>query len=773
LPYIQTTTTPNCLATPLKIAELSVPSSVKEVLEGLGISELFPPQEDCVRAGVLEGQNMVLASPTASGKTLIAELCALRHVLHGGGKVIYLSPLRALASEKYEDFQKYTSIKRADGRRVSVGISTGDFDSADNWLERYDIIVTTNEKADSLLRHRAKWMDSISLVVADEIHLLNEADRGPTLEIVLARLMQVNPHIQVLALSATINNVDEIAGWLNAKFIVTEWRPISLKEGVVLQDEIQFKSGDARRIETQTRLATVNLVLDTLGSGGQVLIFASTRKSAVSAAKTVASHMDKALQPKSGSKLVKQSIGEQTKRVLEKEAKKILEAGERTQLSDELAELVSRGVAYHHAGLSGAHRKLIENGFKDRKIKVLTATPTLAWGVNLPARTVVIQDYRRFEAGLGNYPISVLNYKQMAGRAGRPKYDKYGESVLIAKTADEADFLMENYVLAKPERIWSRLAVEKIIRTHVLATIASDYAHTEQGIYEFFGKTFYAYQYEVKAIKHVINKILRFLHDQEMIVVVGTDILATKFGKRISELYIDPLSGVIIRDALQGKQPLLTEFSLLHLIAHTPDMGPIMRPYQREMDALMVQTEDHRQELFVDIPDQWSDQVGYADFLGEVKTAMVLNNWVEELPEEKILERFSVQPGDLYRTIDTAKWLLHAIDELSPVVAKNKEISQVSHELVERVSKGIKRELLPIVALEGVGRVRGRIIYNAGFHTIEDLRHAQIEELTSLPSVGPRLAKKIKEQVGGYVKKDDWENLGREQEYKQRALSDF
>ena len=349
-------------------------------------------------------------------------------------------------------------------------------------------------------------MDSISLVIADEIHLLNEAERGPTLEIVLARLLQVNPNIQILALSATINNVDEIAGWLNAKYIVTEWRPINLKEGIMLKDEIQYKDGESRKIEAETHSSVINLVLNTLRAGGQALIFASTRKNAVSAAKTVASHMDKVLVPKSGSKLVKHSVEQQTRGVLDKEAKKILDAGERTGLSEELADLVRCAVAYHHAGLSGAHRKVIEDAFKERKIKVLTATPTLAWGVNLPARTVIIQDYRRFEAGLGDYPISVLDYKQMAGRAGRPKYDKFGESVLIAKTADEQDYLMESYVLAKPERIWSRLAVEKIIRAHVLSTIASDFAHTEQGIYEFFGKTFYAYQYDVKAIKNVINK---------------------------------------------------------------------------------------------------------------------------------------------------------------------------------------------------------------------------------------------------------------------------
>ena len=140
----------------VKIIELSVPEPVKEVTLQSGIAELYPPQEEAVQAGVLEGKNLVLASPTASGKTLIAELCGLKHVLEKGGKVVYLSPLRALANEKYDEFKKYTSIRKRDGRRVSVGISTGDFDSGDSWLGRYDIIVTTNEKADSLLRHRVK-----------------------------------------------------------------------------------------------------------------------------------------------------------------------------------------------------------------------------------------------------------------------------------------------------------------------------------------------------------------------------------------------------------------------------------------------------------------------------------------------------------------------------------------------------------------------------------------------------------------------------------------
>jgi len=394
----------------VKITDLPIPEAVKEVTIKSGIVELYPPQEDAVKAGVLEGKNLVLASPTASGKTLIAEFCALKHILEKNGKTVYLTPLRALANEKFEEFKKYTHIRKKDENRVRVGISTGDFDSSDPWLERYDIIITTNEKADSLLRHRAKWMDEISLVIADEVHLLNDAERGSTLEVVLARLMQTNPDTQILALSATINNVQEIAEWLKADYVTTEWRPILLKEGVLLHEEIQFNDGTAHKIERKTNNPDINLALSTVKSGGQALIFASTRKSAVTVAKKVASEIEEVL-------------SKPMKRSLEHVAERILAAGERTRISETLAELVKRGTAFHHAGLGGGHRKLIEDSFREGKIKVLTATPTLAFGVNLPARTVIIQDYRRYEPGYGWYPISVLEYKQMAGRAGRPKYE--------------------------------------------------------------------------------------------------------------------------------------------------------------------------------------------------------------------------------------------------------------------------------------------------------------------------------------------------------------
>jgi helicase len=201
-------------------------------------------------------------------------------------------------------------------------------------------------------------------------------------------------------------------------------------------------------------------------------------------------------------------------------------------------------------------------------------------------------------------------------------------------------------------------------------------------------------------------------------------------------------------------------------------MGPAMRPYSNEFDKLVIAMEEHRDELFIQPPNEWDDHFAYEEFLGEVKTATVLKNWIEETPEDTLIERFHVQPGDLYKTIENAKWLLHATDELAALFGC-KQILPLTSELIERVTKGIKRELLPIVKLEGIGRVRGRIIFNAGYKTIDDIKHAPIEDLTNLPLIGPRVAKRIKEQVGGFVKKDAWEKLDAVDEWKQKALSEF
>jgi len=727
----------------VRIRELPLDPQVVTLLENEGLDQLYPPQEDAIKAGVLDGKNLVLASPTASGKTLVAEICILKHILERHGKAIYLAPLRALASEKFKEFQRYSSIKKPSGEHLRIGMSTGDYDSSDPWLGRYDIIISTNEKADSLLRHRAPWMNELSLVVADEIHLLTEHERGPTLEVVLTRLTEINPSIQVLALSATVRNADEVGQWLHAGSVTTDWRPVPLREGIYNLGQLQFNDGSSRVIQSGTKTPVLDIALDVMSSGGQALIFTETRRSAVEMGRKA-------------SVAVKPRLSKIEERSLNTIAERILSSGEKTRLGEALASQIASGAGFHHAGLTGPHRGIVETAFRDGRIKVLAATPTLAAGVNLPARTVIISSYERFESGHGRYPISVLEYKQFCGRAGRPKYDKYGESVLIARNQDEADWLMENYVIAQPEKLWSKLAVEKILRPHVLSTVAAGYAKTEEGLYEFFGRTFYAHQYGPRMIKRKIGEVLKFLAKEEMVVMEGRDLEASRFGKRVSELYIDPMSAVIIRDGLYNRAKKMTDFSLLHLISRTPDLAPRPRPRGSEMDKLGVMAESQRDEIMGYAPNQFEDPIAYDEFLSELKASLVLSDWISEFTEDQILETRKVEPGDLLRLVQGTEWLVFAAQELARLFG-HKDLLANMEMLRVRVSKGVKPELVKLVGLEGVGRVRARMMYSAGLKSIDDIKERSLTELTSVPTIGPSLAKRIKEQAGGLIKAEEWE----------------
>jgi len=737
----------------IRISELKLPEHVKKLWIDEGLDKLYPPQELAIKKGLLDGKNLVLAAPTASGKTLIAEMAMLNSILNNNGKALYLVPLRALASEKYDEFKKYQKIG------LKIAVTTGDYDRAEPWLKAFDCIIATNEKADSLLRHQSSWINEVTILVLDEVHLINDPSRGPTLEAVIAKLRYVNPDAQILALSATIKNAYEIAEWLNAELVLSEWRPVTLNEGVYFNGKVFFGNGETKEVTKKSRDAVVNLALETVEEGGQALIFTNTRKSTVTTAVKVASAIQNLLKNRD-------------KKMLKKVSTEIIKSGEVTSISKKLAELVNRGVAFHHAGLSHIHRKIIEDYFRRNLIKVICATPTLAAGVNLPARRVIIRNYRRYEANLGYYPIPVLEYKQMAGRAGRPKYDEVGEALLLAKTNAEKDLLFEEYVLGEPEKIWSKLASESALRTHILSVIATGFARNDEGLFDFINGTFYAHQYDTYNIVNMVNNVLTFLIAENMITKKEKTLQPTTFGKRVSELYIDPVSGVIIRDALMKvKGVKLTPLSLIHLTCHTPDM-PKLYLRQRDYRETDLFIEEHYDEFLTDIPDPEEEPYDYEFFMAEVKTSRMILDWIEEASEEDLITKYDVGPGDIMRTMENAEWILHAIYELSRLF-KVTHIAPLIWRVERRVKKGVKDELLDLVELEGIGRVRARMLYNAGIRTIQDLKKIRLQKLVSIPYIGREIARKIKEQVGGTLTPEEWEEIKSNKNVKQRSLSDF
>ena len=706
------------------VEELDLPENAIKALLARGIKKLFPPQELAIKRGLLRYKNLVVCSPTASGKTLIAEIGALKHILDLGGKVLYLTPLRALANEKYYAFTQYEKLG------IKTALSTGDYDSDDPWLGDYDWIITTNEKADSLLRHRAKWLRYVTLIIADEIHLIRDPKRGPTLEMVLAKLRKVNSSLQILALSATIRNAKEVAEWLKAELVKTDWRPVVLKEGVYFSGEILFNDNSRIVISEPYSNPLDNLVVDCLSNKGQVLVFASTRGNTVSYARRLA---DK----------VRRFLTREDSRYLVEKAREILSL-EKNRITENLAEYMQKGVAFHHAGLSHRTRKIIEDAFREAKLKVVCATPTLAAGVNLPARRVIIASYRRYNPELGYFePIPVLEYKQMAGRAGRPQYDKYGEAILIARTADEMDYLLENYIHAKPERISSQMASERILRTHILASIASDFASNKHELQQILRFTFYAHQFAVEDLVEIVDDSIRYLHRDNLVSIRNGEIKATPLGRRISQLYIDIETATTIIKGLKRREKA-TPFAYLHLIALTPDI-PKLHIRRRELEKYEKILDLRAGELFVEEP---MGEEEYRVFLSSIKTAKLLEDWINEVSDDQIIISYDVGPGDIYAITQTAEWLVYSASELA------KELGLYSHvanllELRQRVKYGVKSELLEIIKIKGIGRVRARILYENGYRSLEDLSRASVSDLSRLPLIGPRLAKSIKEFLEG------------------------
>ncbi len=212
-----------------------VPKQLFEIIKNEGITTLRPAQEKAIKAGLLEGKNLLVCTPTASGKTLIAEMAAIKSIIGRKGKTVYIVPLKSLATEKYKDFKK----KYGDVARIALSI--GDIDSADPYLIDYDLIICTSEKLDSLVRHRAQWLKFINLVVIDEIHMLNDPERGPTLEILITLVREMLKNVQIIALSATIGNPEELSDWLNAELIVDDWRPVKLHRGIFHKGKIEFR----------------------------------------------------------------------------------------------------------------------------------------------------------------------------------------------------------------------------------------------------------------------------------------------------------------------------------------------------------------------------------------------------------------------------------------------------------------------------------------------------------------------------------------------------
>jgi helicase len=694
----------------MEIASLPIPPYLTEAYRAQGITSLYPPQEECIRAGIFLGKNLLLAIPTASGKTLLAEM-AMHHHIARGGKCLYIVPLKALASEKFGEFS---------GKKVRVGISTGDYDRREEYLGRNDIIIATSEKVDSLMRNDTPWLSELTLLVVDEVHLLDSEDRGATLEMVITKLRSRNPSMQILGLSATIGNPRTLAAWLDAAPVTSGWRPVRLREGVFYRGTIRFTDGE-RQVESLSRFDDMNLCLDTVAEGGQCLVFVSSRKNAEAFAKRAASALKRASP------------------ALAAFARDLTDLAE-TEMDRTLAACVGQGAAFHHAGLRREQRRIVEAGFRAGDIRCIASTPTLAAGLNLPARRVIIRDYLRYRAGEGMAPIPVREYHQMAGRAGRPRLDPYGEAVLIAKDRDAVQDLTCAYIEASPEDVHSRVGSAKALCTHVLSLVATGFAGTGEQIMEFLDRTFYVHENrDRRDLGEVVASALSFLERSEMVVRLGDTVSASELGTLVSRLYLDPRSAEAIAGCL-ARVETFTGIGLLHLLCSTPDM-PTLYLRQADLPVLERYIYEHENALWLALPSLGDEEC--ESYYRALKTALVLSDWTEELGDAMICERYGINPGDIYSFVESVQWLVHATARLSARFAPH--LAGPIRDMEVRARSGVKAELLPLVALRGIGRVRARRLFNNGIAGPEAIREAGIDRVASI--IGRGMAEQVFAQL--------------------------
>ena len=685
----------------MHVRDLPVSAAVREQYRASGIEELYPPQTAAVDAGVTRGENVVAAIPTASGKTLIAELA----MLTADGPALYIVPLRALAREKYESFAELPG--------VSVGISTGDFDSPAEELGEEDIVVATAEKVDSAIRNGASWVSELACVVVDEVHLLGRARRGPTLEITLATLQRRAPGVQIVALSATVDNPGAIAAWLDADLVESTWRPVSLRTGVYADGDVAFDDGSALEVDVpstdpnddRATEVTAALVADAVDDGGQCLAFVRSRREAESLAARLAE--EPGLQDRYGA-------GGGTEQHTEagtdggaddppgpRLAAQVRERGG-TETGRRLAAAVGAGVGFHHAGLASDHRALVESAYRDRELGVICATPTLAAGVNVPARRVVVRDLERY-TGEEMTPLPTLEVHQMCGRAGRPHLDPYGEAVLVAADGDPAA-VRERYVDAGPEAVESQLTEREPLRTHVLSVVASGFADSKRGVLDLLDATFFAHQSPDVDLSGLVDAVAAELSDMGLLVGdAGTEtgdapddaLSATDLGATVSRQYVRPETGSGLVDAIRAIESMpdadVTPLTALGAVCATPDSrGTYLG--NRERAAIYRYATRHAAEFTTD-PGEASD---FESWLCAVKLARILLEWIEGADAETLVDRYRIGPGDLESHVERATWLLGAADALVDTLdAEVSVFETVREELAASVDADTERRRRP------------------------------------------------------------------------------
>ncbi len=676
---------------------------IKEIIKGCypNIKKLNPAQQAVVESGFLEDQtNYIIAIPTASGKTVLGVMAALNAVLNGG-KAVYAVPLISIQNEKVKEFKKFEEY----------GIKVGKHPSSS------DLAVMVFESFDAITRFSWNTLRDVDLLIVDEFHMIGEYSRGPTMECAITRSRILNPGMRIIALSATLKNMNELSSWMDAHVVQHDFRPVPLYKDVLSTEEMGIKNKND---------VIVKVLNTSIEESSQALVFVSTRRFTESLAAYTSGKIKRKI-----SAAQKSAFREVSQKILDVPRKK---GSLPTAVCLKLAECVENGVAFHHAGLFDKQKEIIEDEFRAGNLLMITATPSLMYGVNLPSKNVVIRDYTRW-TNQGPQPIPVFDYEQMSGRAGRPGYDTEGYSYLIAKSIDEAYNLKDHYLYGEIETTNSKLIENKdAVYRQIITQIASTLAKKPADLIEFFGKTFYGWQmsnngdlsaYCADSIEYETNNALEFLVQNGIIQPTPDGLKTTQFGMLIAKSNYAVETAVRLRE-FATRSTEIDPNQLIFELCKTPDMPKISFKGRKSKEP--VREKLNKAGVFV------------VDIGNNEATAATLMAWTDERSEYEIENAFNVYAASTRRSAYEASKLVKFFRDICNILNFYKGI-EVLDIISARLYYGVKPDIVPlVVSIKRLGRKRARSLVKAFG---EDLRYVTKDRLLKIEGIGPKTADAI------------------------------
>ncbi len=688
----------------------NLPEDIKKIINSAYpyIEDFNPAQKAVIESGYLDDKsNYIICIPTASGKTVLGVLPALKTILNKG-KAVYAAPLLSIQNEKVQEFKAFEEHEISVGKHPSSA----------------DLSVMVFESFDALTRFSWDTLRDVDTLIIDEFHMIGEYTRGPTLESAITRAKIINPSMRIIALSATLRNIEEIEGWLEGKCVEHDYRPVPLNKEVL--DGEMFNTKNKNDV-------IVKIVEKAMQDNSQALSFVSTRRFTESLATYVAKKINKKL-----SKSQKQNFKEVANKLLEVPKNK---GSLPTTTCVKLADAAEKGVAFHHAGLFNEQKEIIEEEFRKGNILMISATPSLMYGVNLPSKSVAIRDTTRWTSN-GPQPIPVFDYEQMSGRAGRPQYDDVGYSYLIAKTADEAINLEDYYINGEIELTNSKLIDNKdAVYKQIIAQIASTLSKDLDELIDFFEKTLYGYQmsnnpsmslFASDSLKWELENGLQFLLQNGIIRATPEGLKTTKFGNLIAKSNYTVETAVKIKEYISTMDTFnIPEF--IYALAETPDLPLITFKGKKNKDP---------------VREKMSEMGLFAVDIGNPEaTAVSLIEWINERNEFEIENKYGVYSASTRRTAYEASRLIRFAKNTAEVLGDYSNLKDYDY-LSARLYYGVKEDIIPlVVGVKRLGRKRARNVVDIfGL----DLKSVSEKELQKIDGIGETLSKKIKQFADSY-----------------------